>query len=151
MTTSDSTRETYERRLKTKPKPRHQKEEPTWHHSGSAGPLGRPLGPWGWPIAPRRHVLLPTIYTVDSKVILGRFIQWWSGELTWIDDVAIPCPLLLLESLPITPPRFLGRYSTSSLYIAAPTTSLTRSKKPNSYPPYQDQSQLSRCRSRIAL
>ena len=49
-------------------------------------------------------VLLPTIYTVDSKVVLGRFIQRWSRELTWIDDVAIPYPLLLLESLPITPP-----------------------------------------------
>ena len=73
-----------------------------------------------WPIAHRRYVLLPTIYTIDSKVVLGRFIQWWSGEMTWIDDVAIPCPLLL-ESLPLTPPQFLGCYSTSGLYIAAPT------------------------------
>ena len=58
----------------------------------------------GRPIALRRRVLLPTIYTVDSKVVLGRFIQRWLGEMTWIDDVAIPCPLLLLESLPVTPP-----------------------------------------------
>ena len=94
------------------PKPHHQKEEPTWHYSG-------PLGPWGWPITLYHHVLLPTIYIVDSKAVLGRFIQRWLGEMTWIDDVAIPCPVLLLESLPLTPPIFLGRYSTSSPYIAA--------------------------------
>ena len=75
----------------------------------------------GWPIALRRRVLLPTIYTVDSKMVLGQFIQRWSRELTRIDDMVIPCTLLLLESLPITPPRFLGRYSTSGLYIASPT------------------------------
>ena len=81
----------------------------------------------GVAIALRCRIFLPTIYTVDSKVVLGRFIQRWSGELMRIDDVAIPCPLLLLESLSITPLRFLGRYSTSGLYIAAPTPSLTRS------------------------
>ena len=75
--------------------------------------------PMGVAIALRRCILLPTIYTVDSKVVLGRFIQRWSGELTRIDDVAIPCLLLLLESLPITPPRFLGRYSCSP-YIRHP-------------------------------
>ena len=83
--------------------------------------IGRPPSPWGWPITLCHHVLLPTVYTIDSKVVLGRFIQRWSGELTRIDDVAIPCLLLLLESLPITPPRFLGRYSCSGLYIEAPT------------------------------
>ena len=46
----------------------------------------------GWPIALRHRVLLSTIYIVDSKAVLGRFIQRWSGELTRIDDVAIPCP-----------------------------------------------------------
>ena len=120
-TTCDSTRETYERWFKMKPKPRHQKEEPTRHYTGSPGPLGRPPSPWGWPITLRHRVLLPTIYTVDSKVVFGRFIQRWSRELMRIDDMAIPCPLLLLESLPLTPLWFLGRYSTSSLYIAAPT------------------------------
>ena len=84
----------------------------------------------GWPIALCHHVLLPTIYTIDSKAVLGRFIQQWSGELTRIDDMAIPCPLLLLESLLLTPPRFLGRHSTSGLYIAAPTPSLVRSSYP---------------------
>jgi hypothetical protein len=57
------------------------------------------------PLTLRRLVLLPIIYTVDSKVVLGRFIQRWSGELTQIDDVAIPCPLLHLDSLPPTPPQ----------------------------------------------
>ena len=75
----------------------------------------------GWPIALCHHVLLPMIDIVDSKAVLGWFIQQWSGELTRIDDVAIPCPLLLLDSLPLTPPRFLAPYSTSGLYIAAPT------------------------------
>ena len=101
MTTSDSTRDTYESRLKTEPKPRHQKEKPIWQHSGLASPLGRPLGLWGWPITLYHRILLPTIYTVDSKAVLGQFIQQWSGELTRIDDSTIPCPLLLLESFPL--------------------------------------------------
>jgi hypothetical protein len=36
------------------------------------------------------------IYTVDAKSVLGWLIQQWSRELTWIDAVAIPCPLLHL-------------------------------------------------------
>ena len=104
MTTSDSTRDTYESRLKMEPKPHHQKEEPTRHHSGPPSPLGRPPGPWGWPITLCHHVLLPTVYTIDSKVVLGRFIQRWSRELMWIDDVVIPCPLLHLDSLAATLP-----------------------------------------------
>ena len=45
--------------------------------------------------------LLPMIYTIDFKAILGQFIQRWSRELTRIDDVAIPCLLLHLDSLPL--------------------------------------------------
>ena len=45
------------------------------------------------------------IYTIDFKAVLGRFIQRWSRELTWIDDVVIPCPLLHLDSLPPTLPQ----------------------------------------------
>jgi hypothetical protein len=45
------------------------------------------------------------IYTVDFKVVLGWFIQWWSRELTQIDDMAIPCPLLHLNSLPPVAPE----------------------------------------------
>jgi len=101
------------------PKPCHQKEESTWHHNGPHGRLGRPLGLWGWPITSHHLVLLPTIYTVDSKAVLDRFIQWWLGELMRIDDVVIPYPLLHLESLPSTPPRFHGRYSCSP-YIRHP-------------------------------
>jgi hypothetical protein len=67
----------------------------------------------GGPLALRRLVLLPTIYTVDFKTVLGRLIQRWSKELTRIDDVAIPCPLLHLDSLLATPPR---------LYIPTPTS-----------------------------
>jgi len=119
MTTTDSTSETCERRLKTEPKPRHQKEEPTWHYSGPPGPLGRLLGPWGWPITSCHLVLLPMIYTVDSKAVLGRFIQRWSGELTRIDDMAIPCPLLHLEYLATTPPWFLAN-TLPPPYIKAP-------------------------------
>jgi hypothetical protein len=73
----------------------------------------------GGGIALRRLVHLGTIYTVDSKVVLGRLIQRWSRELTRINDVTIPCPLLYLDSLPGTPPRFLVRYSTST-YIYHP-------------------------------
>ena len=39
------------------------------------GPTYRPPGPLGPPIIFRRLVLLPTIYTVDFKAVLGRFIQ----------------------------------------------------------------------------
>jgi hypothetical protein len=50
---------------------------------------------WG-PLTLRRLVLLPMIYFVDFKTVLGRFIQWWSREMTQIDDVALPWPLLHL-------------------------------------------------------
>ena len=65
---------------------------PNGHNSGLVGPLGRPPGLPQSPLAPSRLVLLPTIYTVDSKMVLGQFIQWWLAELTQIDDVAIPAP-----------------------------------------------------------
>jgi hypothetical protein len=68
---------------------------PKVHHSGPADPLGRPpvlvLGP-----LILRRLLLLTIYTVDFKAVLGRFIQRWLREVTRIDDVAIPFPLLHL-------------------------------------------------------
>jgi hypothetical protein len=72
------------------------KHGPIGHNSGLAGPLERPLGlVWG-PLALHCLILLPMIYTIDSKVVLGRFIQRWSREVTRIDDVVIPCPLLHL-------------------------------------------------------
>jgi hypothetical protein len=61
--------------------------------------------PSGGPLTLHRLILLSTIYTIDSKAILGRLIQRWSRELTRIDDVVIPCLLLHLNSLPATPPR----------------------------------------------
>ena len=54
------------------------------------------------------HHLWESISAVDQ----GQFIQRWSRELTWIDDMVIPCPLLHLDSLPLL---YHG------LYIAAPT------------------------------
>jgi hypothetical protein len=48
------------------------------------------------PLTLRRLVLIPTIYTVDSKAVLGQLIQRWSRELMRIDDMEIPCPLLHL-------------------------------------------------------
>ena len=89
------------------------------HNSGPDGPLGRPPGLPQSPLILRRLVLLLTIYTIDYKVILGQLSQQWLGELTRINDVAIPCPLLHLESLPFTPFKFLGRYS-SFPYIRRP-------------------------------
>jgi hypothetical protein len=90
------------------------KRGPIGHHSGPAGPLGRPLSPVGGPLALCHLVLLPMIYTIDSKVVLGQLIQWWSRDLTRIDEVAIPCLLLHLDSLIATPPQFLACYSTSA-------------------------------------
>jgi hypothetical protein len=97
--TSDSTRETCESRLKTEPRTHHPKGRPTYHSSRLAGPAtvaGRPVVPLWRPLALRRLIHLPKIWTLDFKAILGRFIQQWSRELTRIDDVAIPCPLLHL-------------------------------------------------------
>jgi hypothetical protein len=51
---------------------------------------------WG-PLALRQLVLLPMIYSVDFKAILGRFIQQWSREVTRIDDMVVPWPLLHLS------------------------------------------------------
>jgi hypothetical protein len=65
------------------------------HHSRLANPWGRPSGLARSPLALRRLVLLPTIYFIDFKVVLGRFIRRWSWEVMWIDDVAIS--LLLLD------------------------------------------------------
>ena len=39
--------------------------------------LQRQPSPWGWPITLRHRVLLPMIYTIDFKAVLGRFIHWW--------------------------------------------------------------------------
>ena len=78
---------------------------PNDHESGSASLRRSPLALY-------HFVLLPMIYTVDFKAVLGRFIQRWSRELTRINDVVIPCPLLHLYSLPLL---HLG------LYIAALT------------------------------
>jgi hypothetical protein len=69
------------------------------HHSGLASPWGRPPGlVWG-PLTIRRLVLLSTIYSVDSKAVLGRFIQRWSREMTQIYDVALPWLLLHLPPI----------------------------------------------------
>ena len=65
-------------------------------------------------------ILLPTIYILDVKAVLGWFIQRWSGELMRIDDMVIPCPLLHLESLPSTPPRFLGLDPLQEIHIYIP-------------------------------
>jgi hypothetical protein len=48
------------------------------------------------PLILHNLVLLPTIYFVDFKAVLSRFIQRWSREVTRIDDVAIPWQLLHL-------------------------------------------------------
>jgi hypothetical protein len=48
------------------------------------------------PLALRCLLLLSMIYFVDFKVVLGRFIQRWLREVTRINDVAFPWPLLHL-------------------------------------------------------
>ena len=62
------------------------------------------LGPNGLPWSPlalRLFVLLHTIYTIDFNDVLGWFIQRWSRELTWIDDVVVPCPLYKAPYTPL--------------------------------------------------
>jgi hypothetical protein len=70
------------------------------------GQLRRPPSLAQSPFILRCSILFPTIYTVDSKMVLSQFIQRWSREVMWIDDVAIPCPLLHLPYiyLPLPPP-----------------------------------------------
>ena len=48
---------------------------PKGHNSGLASPLGRPRGLPQSPLALCRLVCIPTIYTIDLKAVLGRFIQ----------------------------------------------------------------------------
>ena len=57
------------------------------------------------------------IYTVDFKAVLGRFIQWWSRELTRIDDVVIPCPLLHLGLYIATPTPLPGGIPETLIHI----------------------------------
>jgi hypothetical protein len=105
-TTSDSSCENYERQLYKVLEDTTPKHGPKAHHSRPVGPLRRPPGLAQSSFTLRRLVLLPTIYTVDSKVVWGQFIQWWSREVMQIDDVAIPCPLLYLPYIyqPLPPP-----------------------------------------------
>jgi hypothetical protein len=56
--------------------------------------LGTIVGRWAHSPSAASYSFLrstPLILTV-----LGQFIQWWSREVTQINDVAIPCPLLHL-------------------------------------------------------
>jgi hypothetical protein len=95
-TTSDSIRENCERQLQKVPEDTTTKRGPRLHHSGPVGPWGRPPGLAQSPLALRHLVLLPTIYFIDFKATLDRFIQRWSREVTRIDDMAISCSLLHL-------------------------------------------------------
>ena len=67
------------------------------------------------------HRLSESISAIDQ----GRFIQRWSRELTRINDVVIPCPLL-----------YLG------IYIAAPTPLTTAILKPLIHISHSDQDTL---------
>ena len=96
MTTSDSTRENYTWQLKTESKNHHMKGRPTCQSGGPPGPVGRPPGPLRSPFTLHRLVCVFKIYTVNFKMVLSQFIQWWSRELTRINDVSMPCPLLHL-------------------------------------------------------
>jgi hypothetical protein len=61
--------------------------------------MGEAARPSRSPLALRHLVLLSTIYSVDSKVVLGWFIQRWSREVMRIDDMALPWPLLYLPPM----------------------------------------------------
>jgi hypothetical protein len=50
------------------------KRGPNLHHSGPTDPCGRPPCPAQSPLALRHLVLLPAIYFIDFKAVLGRFI-----------------------------------------------------------------------------
>ena len=126
-TTSDSTPENCKRQLKMESRTHHTKGRPTCQSGYPVSPMGGPAGPLWSLFALRCLVCVSKIYTINFKSVLSQFIQWWSRELTQIDDVAMPCPLLYLP------------------YIRHPLPlSLKPSWNPNSYPPHQDQSQLLR-------
>jgi hypothetical protein len=96
MTTSDSTHKNCERQLQKVLEDTTTKRGPRLHDSGLTGSLGRPPGPVWSPLSLCCLVLLSTIYSIDFKVILGQFIQQWLREVTRIDDVVVPWPLLHL-------------------------------------------------------
>jgi hypothetical protein len=58
--------------------------------------MGEDSQPAWSPLTLNHFVLLPMIYFVDFKAVLDRFIQRWSREMTQIDDMALPWPLLHL-------------------------------------------------------
>ena len=88
------------------------------HESGLASLSHRPAGLPHSPLALRCLVCVSKIYIVDFKAVIGQFIQRWSRELTWIDDVAMSCPLLHLPYIrrPLPSlgvhPSFRSRYTT---------------------------------------
>jgi hypothetical protein len=86
------------------------------------------------PVALHRLVCVSNIYTVNFKMVLSRFIQRWSRELTWIDDVTMLCPLLHLPYIRHPLSSLGGHLSFRSIY--------TKREIPT---------KLSRRRSRIAL
>jgi len=124
MTTNDSTREHYKRKLKTESRNHHTKGRPSCQSGGLVGPVGRPPGSLRSPFALHRLVCVSKIYTVNFKAVLSRFFQRWSREMTRINDMAMPCPLLHLPYIrhPLPPPgghhaieshlSFRSRYTT---------------------------------------
>jgi hypothetical protein len=76
----------------------------------SVGQLGIIVG---GPLAHRHLILLPTIYTVDSKAVLRWFIQQWLREVT--------------QSMMW---QFLALYSISHIYTSPCPPSLELSLKP---------------------
>ena len=75
MTTNDSTREHYKRKLKTESRTHHMKGRLTCQSGRLTGPVGRPAGPLQSPFALRRLVCVSKIYTVSFKSIYPTVIK----------------------------------------------------------------------------
>jgi hypothetical protein len=79
---------------------------PTYHWDRLAGPTYRLASLWVHMSSSPFYVDFPPPLRVHLSVAQGRFIQWWSRELTRINDVAMLCSLLHLPYIrhPLPPP-----------------------------------------------
>ena len=136
----------------TKPAKNNSRRSPKASTRGWGPPItgtGRPAPPVGRPAYGSHRSASP--FYVGFPPPLRVHLHRWSRSVHPTVIEGVDTDRWRDDSLPPTPPRFLAPYFTSA-YMRTPRPPLwSHLGNPNSYPPHQNQSQLSRCRSRIAL
>ena len=90
---------------------------PTTWRGGSLAKVVGWLAQWEGRLAHfRAHSLFAASYAFlrSAPLVLSQFIQQWSRELMWIDDMAMPCPLLHLPYIRSPLPPLGGHHPIES-------------------------------------